>query len=116
MEVQRRTRADYGNRTGYGVHGDYVFGWQGDALQRAMDTCNSYGGPCPTLKTQTIEQANHCTQKARVNEPVDGVLPALPGCNPVQSGPAQATMVPPENCGATKDWDRENAVARPVIT
>ncbi|KAJ3535585.1 hypothetical protein NMY22_g6420 [Coprinellus aureogranulatus] len=69
---ERRFVWSMGDPTGYGVHGDYIFGWQGDALQRAMDTCNSYGGPCPTLKTQTIEQANQCSQRVRVDEPVDG--------------------------------------------
>ena len=93
------------DRTGYGVHADYVFGWEGDSLQRAMDTCLSYGGPCPTLKTQTIEQANTCQQRVRVKENVEGALEELPGCNPVQEGPDPATMVPPEKCGATKDWE-----------
>ena len=114
-------------RTGFGQHADYVFGWEGDSLQRAMDQCHNFGGPCPTLKTQTVEDINKCTQKNRVREPVDGgkqissglypaassdsrssrpvVLPELPGCNPIQPGPARATTVP--NCSATKDYDAD---------
>lgn len=37
-----------------------------------MDQCNSFGGPCPTLKTQSIDAINQCTQKARVRETVEG--------------------------------------------
>ncbi|TEB24677.1 hypothetical protein FA13DRAFT_1638384, partial [Coprinellus micaceus] len=94
-----------GDPTGYGQHADYVFGWKDDALQRAMDQCNSFGGACPTLKTQSIDAINRCTQRNRVREPVDGALAALPGCNPVQPGPTRATMVP--NCDATKDYDAD---------
>jgi hypothetical protein len=55
---------------GYGNHGDYVFGWKGNALQTAMDTnCNIN---CPQLKTQSIQQGNQCSVKATVNEPIDG--------------------------------------------
>lgn len=58
------------DRTGFGTHGDYVFGWKGDALQRAMDTnCNIN---CPTLKTQTIVQANTCVKNPYVKEEIDG--------------------------------------------
>ncbi|KAL1856421.1 hypothetical protein VTK73DRAFT_8287 [Phialemonium thermophilum] len=74
----------FGDATGYGIHGDYVFGWKGDALQRAMDAnCNSdlfsNAINCPTLKTQTLQQANTCTTKRMVHEDLDGWLKELPG-------------------------------------
>ncbi len=66
-----------GDDTGYGWHGDYVFGWKGDSLQRAMDKFCGQG--CPELKTQTIQEANKCTKATVVNEVIDGWLDALPG-------------------------------------
>ncbi|KAH6908904.1 hypothetical protein BKA70DRAFT_1426783 [Coprinopsis sp. MPI-PUGE-AT-0042] len=95
----------HGDPTGYGQHADYVFGWEGDSLQRAMDSCKSYGGPCPVLKMQSIDSINSCTQKVRVKEPVDGALDALPGCNPIQDGPLPAVPFPPEECDARKDYE-----------
>ncbi|KAK3215015.1 hypothetical protein GRF29_19g1984182 [Pseudopithomyces chartarum] len=71
----------FGDKTGYGNHGDYVFGWKGDALQKAMDTnCNIN---CPQLKTQSIAAANKCSQQQKVKEDVDGWLTELPGGMPV---------------------------------
>ncbi|KAK3366280.1 hypothetical protein B0T24DRAFT_711821 [Lasiosphaeria ovina] len=59
-----------GDHTGFGSHGDYVFGWKDDALQRAMDsTCYVN---CPTLKTQGISDMNKCTVPVTVDENVDG--------------------------------------------
>ncbi|KAI1159168.1 hypothetical protein F5B18DRAFT_637872 [Nemania serpens] len=67
----------FGDKTGYGNHGDYVFGWKGDALQKAMDSnCNIN---CPQLRTQTIQQGNQCNVKDVVNETIDGWLTELPG-------------------------------------
>lgn len=81
----------FGDATGYGSHGDYVFGWKGDALQRALDSsasaCNSdlFGDDlnCATLPRQTIQQANTCSVKRTVDENIDGWLSALPGGNMV---------------------------------
>jgi hypothetical protein len=85
-----------GDPTGYGQHGDYVFGWEGDALQRAMDSCfDTLGLPesCSTLKQQSDADMNNCKLKTVIDERVEGaVLPSLPGCNPIQNGPGPATM------------------------
>lgn len=67
----------FGDKTGYGNHADYVFGWKGNALQTAMDTnCNIN---CPQLKSQSIQQGNQCSVKDVVGEQIDGWLTELPG-------------------------------------
>ncbi|KAH8077866.1 hypothetical protein BXZ70DRAFT_690680 [Cristinia sonorae] len=113
-----------GDPTGYGHHGDYVFGWEGDSLQRAMDSCyDTFGAPesCTLLAQVSDNDMNQCRKASVVDERVEGQcrtflffhsprkqvlhanthfldLPALPGCNPIQSGPNPATVVP--NCNA----------------
>lgn len=54
---------------GYGTHGDYLFGWKGDALQRAMDSTSLISN---NLKTQSVAEANRCKIKNTVQEPIDG--------------------------------------------
>jgi hypothetical protein len=66
-----------GDTTGYGTHGDYVFGWKGDALQRAMNANCQVN--CPTLKSQPISQGNKCSVKPHVVENTDNWLTMLPG-------------------------------------
>ncbi|TFK23865.1 hypothetical protein FA15DRAFT_656355 [Coprinopsis marcescibilis] len=87
-----------GDPTGYGHHGDYVFGWEGDSLQRAMDKCGAsiLGLPdsCPELTQISDEEMNSCKVPVMVDEITEGqYLDALPGCNPVQQGPDPATMI-----------------------
>jgi len=70
-----------GDPTGYGWHGDYLFGWKEDALQRAMD--KFCGVDCPVLATQSVEKANQCAKSPVVDEPIDGWLEYLPGQAPI---------------------------------
>ncbi|KAK0625467.1 hypothetical protein B0T17DRAFT_617556 [Bombardia bombarda] len=65
-----------GDETGFGNHGDYVFGWKDNALQKAMD---SNCADCPQLKSQTISTGNKCTRKEQVTESFDGWLEKMPG-------------------------------------
>jgi len=55
---------------GYGQHGDYVFGWKDDSLQRAMNK-RCTGAVCSALKTQTAEEAMKCTKPRVVKEEID---------------------------------------------
>ncbi|TLS29928.1 hypothetical protein PpBr36_02231 [Pyricularia pennisetigena] len=68
-----------GDDTGLGQHGDYVFGWEGDSLQRAMDRAGCYGAQCGSLKTQAIDVASKCEIPPKVKEDYDGWLSELPG-------------------------------------
>jgi hypothetical protein len=59
----------FDDRRGYGTHGDYMFGWKGDALQKAMDSTSLVSN---NLKTQSVAEANKCTIKNTVNDDLDG--------------------------------------------
>ncbi|KAH8669533.1 hypothetical protein BGZ60DRAFT_469797 [Tricladium varicosporioides] len=74
-----------GDPTGFGHHADYIFGWQGDGLQRAMDAkCdNTFGKMCLELKNTTIPQANKCSQPQKAVEDLDSWIPTLPGNMPI---------------------------------
>ncbi|KAK3320445.1 hypothetical protein B0T19DRAFT_373737, partial [Cercophora scortea] len=71
----------YGDNKGYGTHADYVFGWKGDSLQRAMDSSCMFNA-CENgkpLKSQVVSNMNKCAVKDFVGESIDGWLPELPG-------------------------------------
>lgn len=103
-----------GDTTGYGFHGgtydpnqsmgklmfsttDFMNGWDNDVLTAAVAQCIN-GNPsgviesCPPLEASQDEYfTTNCPERpALVNEQVKGVLPKLPGCNNVTSGPAAA--------------------------
>ncbi|TEB29157.1 hypothetical protein FA13DRAFT_664357 [Coprinellus micaceus] len=91
-----------GDPTGFGQHADYVFGWEGDSLQRAMEECTGGDGiptNCPPLTVQDMDSMNNCRLPAVIPEAVEEqYLERLPGCNPLQYGPTSATLV--EDCDA----------------
>ena len=68
-----------GDTTGFGAHADYMFGWQGDTLQQAMDSkCENM--KCAALKTQGIADGKACanTLSPAPAEQLDGWLDTLP--------------------------------------
>jgi uncharacterized protein DUF1996 len=71
----------FGDGTGYANHGDYVFGWKGDALQRILDTPCVFNCPkdAAKFKLQSVDDMNKCAQRVVVDEQIDGWLPTLPG-------------------------------------
>ncbi|KAF2752198.1 hypothetical protein M011DRAFT_393687 [Sporormia fimetaria CBS 119925] len=68
------------NLGGSAAHGDYLFGWEGDSLQKAMDNRCDLNRACPAagLTTQEPAQYNACKKKQQAVEDVDGWLKEMP--------------------------------------
>ncbi|KAI1346710.1 hypothetical protein F5Y01DRAFT_330474 [Xylaria sp. FL0043] len=68
------------NVGGSAAHGDYLFGWEGDTLQKAMDNQCNLNTDCPkagiTAQAESVYSA--CTVPQQAPEQVDGWLQALP--------------------------------------
>jgi len=60
--------------SGSAAHGDYVFGWEGDSLQKAMDNGCTLNQACPKagLTVQSDAQYSACNKKQQAPEDVDG--------------------------------------------
>ncbi|KAJ6492538.1 hypothetical protein C8R47DRAFT_432028 [Mycena vitilis] len=98
-----------GDPTGFSWHGDFQNGWDTVALQNAIDHCNnpddSTGSgiteACHFLNVTSAAFANQCKIAPTTKEVVNGTLTKLPGCNPIQSGPRNATIYTEANCPAS---------------
>ncbi|KAF2867803.1 hypothetical protein BDV95DRAFT_502105 [Massariosphaeria phaeospora] len=91
-----------GDKTGYGLHGDFVNGWDVDVLQKAVDTCTDNSGQvekCGAVTMFTPDECKACKIPSVIDEPVDGILKALAGCNKISAGPEYAA--PPKDCAST---------------
>jgi hypothetical protein len=75
------------NLGGPAAHGDYVFGWEGDSLQKAMDNNCKENVACPKagLTVQTPAVYNACKKQQQAVENVDG-CEFIPSCSYTQSG------------------------------
>jgi hypothetical protein len=68
------------NIGGPAAHGDYLFGWEKDSLQKAMDNKCDLNRDCPKagLTAQQPAQYNACKKKQQAVEDVDGWLKEMP--------------------------------------
>ncbi|KAF2856697.1 hypothetical protein T440DRAFT_550043 [Plenodomus tracheiphilus IPT5] len=68
------------NIGGPAAHGDYVFGWEGDSLQKAMDNNCNLNTACPKagLTVQQPAQYNACKKPQQAPEEVNGWLKEMP--------------------------------------
>jgi hypothetical protein len=102
-----------GDPTGFGFHADFLNGWEKGVLEKAIapdDYCNC-GCACGN------DQMKTCFGADNVNDDQDAVFQScaaspvygrdestpvqrLPGCNPIQSGPALATKATGPDCNA----------------
>jgi len=72
--------------SGYGTHADYLFGWKGDSLERAMAKSECFYDGCGAIKKQSMTEANKCTIKQIVHEDIDGWVKNMPGVTGTNMG------------------------------
>lgn len=74
----------HGDDTGHGIHGDYLFGWKGDALQKAMDT-KCANDNCKALERQSDAKAIACTKGQFAKEEIGDQCKWLSVCQSLSS-------------------------------
>ncbi|OJZ82274.1 hypothetical protein ASPFODRAFT_64309 [Aspergillus luchuensis CBS 106.47] len=94
-----------GDPTGYGYHGDFIYGWESGVLQQAVDECTNLSGrveDCDLFHLQTdAEQAqcNFTMPEELKSENVYLHKGGLPNNIAIQYGPAYASPVRYTNTG-----------------
>lgn len=75
-----------GDPTGYGLHGDFINGWDTNTLQTIIDTCDAGDSgfdKCPNIPGGLTDTSVECHMQSAVDDDVTGTVSALPGNNPV---------------------------------
>ncbi|KAJ5536109.1 hypothetical protein N7513_009295 [Penicillium frequentans] len=86
-----------GDPTGYGYHGDFMYGWEDGILQKAVDTCTSATGivnDCAVFDLQSEDDQRQCffeEPAALKGENTHMHANGLPGNVPIAWGPAYAS-------------------------
>ncbi|KAF4566439.1 hypothetical protein EYR36_011865 [Pleurotus pulmonarius] len=95
-----------GDPTGYSWHGDFQNGWDVDILQGAIDHCNNPNddtangvvSACPLFTIIDAATADQCDLPSSLRANVVSNSTKLPGCNPLQAGPMDATAYTDDDC------------------
>lgn len=98
-----------GDATGFSYHGDFVNGWDVDALQKGLDMCPDGVENCVEKafgEGFSQDDTKWCKLQPMIDEAVTGLLDKLPGCNEVTYGP---DPVPPK-----KDCDAPPVLSVPT--
>lgn len=96
-----------GDPTGFGYHGDFMFGWEDGFLQQAVDTCTSETGlvgDCEIFRLQSEAKQRQCffdMPSELRHENVHMDASGLPGDIPIQWGPKYAAMSMPSDSAST---------------
>ena len=89
-----------GDPTGYGLHGDFMNGWDRSVLSRAVETCTAESGvieDCPVFNNENRFFPSGVNDECAASNPIPledfdpgVILPNLPGCVAITEGPAPA--------------------------
>ncbi|KAL1742650.1 hypothetical protein HDZ31DRAFT_26560, partial [Schizophyllum fasciatum] len=75
-----------GDSTGYSYHADYIYAWEPEVLQTALDTCacmtDAFGAYDCCEVFEKKADGERCYISSSVNEQVVGTLDVLPGYEP----------------------------------
>ncbi|EHK97068.1 hypothetical protein M7I_7210 [Glarea lozoyensis 74030] len=75
-----------GDPTGYGLHADFISGWDKETLQQIIDNCDAGDAgmdKCPGLIGGLNDPSTTCNIVSPIEETIFGTMAALPGNNPI---------------------------------
>ncbi|KAK5993727.1 hypothetical protein PT974_07164 [Cladobotryum mycophilum] len=106
-----------GDTTGYGLHGDFIMGWEEEFLQDAVNTCRNPSGrieDCPLFNVVDQGKATQCElqrmPQVLEKERVDGPMGELPGNVKITFGDGSAEP------GNDKPGHGPSSVVLPTLT
>ncbi len=87
-----------GDPTGYGLHGDFLAGWDVATLTQIINNCDAGDAgmdKCPGLIGGLNDRSTSCNIASPINEVVTGTMSKLPGNNPIGHWGVAVAGAPP---------------------